>query len=50
MARLSDVRILEQARNEAQVLFSEDPDLTRPEHRLLARKLGEFWQGKGDLS
>jgi ATP-dependent DNA helicase RecG len=50
MAKLSDVRILEQARNEAQVLFSEDPDLTKPEHRLLARKLAEFWQGKGDLS
>jgi ATP-dependent DNA helicase RecG len=50
MAKLSDVRILEQARNEAQILFSEDPDLTKPEHRLLARKLAEFWQGKGDLS
>ena len=50
MAKLSDVRILEQARNEAQVLFSEDPDLTKPEHRLLARKVKEFWRGAGDLS
>ncbi len=50
LARLSDVRILEQARTEAQVLFTEDPDLTKPEHRLLARKLAEFWRGEGDLS
>jgi len=50
LARLGDVRILEQARTEAQALFSEDPDLAKPEHRLLARKLAEFWRGEGDLS
>ena len=50
LARLSDVRILEQARAEAQALFREDPDLSKPEHRLLARKLEEFWKGEGDLS
>ncbi|MFQ5812277.1 MAG: ATP-dependent DNA helicase RecG [Anaerolineae bacterium] len=50
LARLSDVRILEQARTEAQALFREDPDLSKPEHRLLARKLAEFWRGEGDLS
>jgi ATP-dependent DNA helicase RecG len=50
LAKLSDVRILEQARAEAQALFKEDPDLTKPEHRLLARKLAEFWRGEGDLS
>ena len=50
LARLSDVRILEQARTEAQALFKEDPDLSKPEHRLLARKVKEFWRGEGDLS
>ena len=50
MARLSDVRILEQARAEAQALLREDPDLAKPEHRLLARKLAEFWKGESDLS
>jgi ATP-dependent DNA helicase RecG len=50
MAKLSDVRILEQARTEAQALFQEDTDLSKPEHRLLARKLQEFWRGEGDLS
>ena len=50
LARLSDVRILEQARTEALVLFRDDPDLSEPEHRLLARKVNEFWKGEGDLS
>jgi ATP-dependent DNA helicase RecG len=50
MARLSDVRILEQARTEAQALLREDPDLARPEHRLMARKLAEFWRAESDLS
>ncbi len=50
LAGLGDVRILEQARAEAQALFSEDPDLSKPEHRLLARKVAEFWRGEGDLS
>jgi ATP-dependent DNA helicase RecG len=50
MAKLSDMRILEQARAEAQALFREDPDLSKPEHRLLARKVQEFWRGEGDLS
>ncbi|MBL7184220.1 MAG: ATP-dependent DNA helicase RecG [Anaerolineae bacterium] len=50
LARLGDVRILEQARTEAQALFGEDPDLAKPEHRLLARRVQEFWRGEGDLS
>ncbi len=50
LAGLGDMRILEQARTEAQALFGEDPDLSKPEHRLLARKVTEFWGGEGDLS
>ncbi len=51
MARLSDRRLLEVARQEAARLFAEDPDLTRPEHQLLALRLKEFWKpGSGDLS
>ena len=50
LAKLSDVRILEQARAEALALFRDDPDLSRPELRLLARKVDEFWKGEGDLS
>jgi ATP-dependent DNA helicase RecG len=50
LAKLGDIRLLELARNEAKVFFEEDPDLSRPEHRLLARKLNEFWQVGTDLS
>ena len=50
VARLSDLRILEQARAAAQLLFQEDPELTRPEHRLLAEKVARFWKKGGDLS
>ncbi len=50
LAKLSDIRLLEMARNEARALFDSDPDLSRPEHRLLSRKLQAFWQAKTDLS
>ncbi len=50
LAKLSDVSILEQARAEALALFQEDPDLSKPEHKLLARKVEEFWRGESDLS
>lgn len=50
IAKLSDVKILEEARAVAQELFERDPELNRPEHRLLKMKVQEFWKGKGDLS
>ncbi len=50
IAKLSDVKILEEARTVAQELFDGDPELVQPEHKLLAEKVNEFWKGKGDLS
>jgi ATP-dependent DNA helicase RecG len=51
VARLGDVKVLEEARALAQEIFHEDPDLSLPQNRLLARRLGEFWhKGKADLS
>lgn len=50
LAQVGDTPLLELARAEAQTLFREDPDLSRPEHRLLARKLEQFWQQASDLS
>ncbi len=50
LAKLSDVRVLEQARTEALAIFRTDPTLSQPEHRLLARQVALFWKGKGDLS
>jgi ATP-dependent DNA helicase RecG len=46
MARLSDVKLLELARNEAIHLFKEDPELSQPEHRLLKKELDRLW-GEG---
>ncbi|MGB9593549.1 MAG: ATP-dependent DNA helicase RecG, partial [Anaerolineae bacterium] len=50
LAKLSDTRILEEARRQALRIFERDPDLSNPEHALLAEQVREFWQHKGDLS
>ncbi len=51
MARLTDIRLIEQARREASRLFEMDPDLKQPEHALLAAKVAEFWStAKGEIS
>lgn len=50
LATLSNLRVLEQARAEAQLLFQEDPTLSKAEHKLLAEKVAQFWQSQGDLS
>jgi ATP-dependent DNA helicase RecG len=50
MAKLSDLGILEDARQVAKAIFEQDPGLEAPDHRLLGRKLAEFWQGQGELS
>jgi ATP-dependent DNA helicase RecG len=50
LASLGDTRLLELARREARTIFAEDPSLSHPDHRLLARQVDEFWQGEGDLS
>ncbi len=51
MASLSDVALIEKARQQAQSLFARDPDLQDPEHALLAEALTRFWSpGKGDVS
>jgi ATP-dependent DNA helicase RecG len=50
LAKLSDHHTLEKARQVAKDIFASDPDLEAPDHRLLARRLAEFWQDRGDLS
>jgi len=51
MASITDVELIEKARLQAQNVFEKDPDLTQPEHALLAETLGRFWgEGKGDVS
>ncbi|MCL4561109.1 MAG: ATP-dependent DNA helicase RecG [Chloroflexi bacterium] len=51
MATLSDIRLIEKARVQAQAIFNLDPYLVQPEHEQLAIKLKELWRkGKGDVS
>jgi len=50
VAKLGDVRVLEQARRAALDLFREDPTLSQPEHQLLAQRVREFWGTQTDLS
>ena len=51
MASITDLPLIEKARNQAQALFEKDPNLEMPEHKLLAEALGRFWgTGKGDVS
>jgi ATP-dependent DNA helicase RecG len=49
VAKLGDVRVLEEARRAALELFREDPTLSQPEHQLLAQKVREFWGTETDL-
>lgn len=50
VAQFGDLRILELARREAERLLAEDPDLSKPEHLPLSRRVNQFWHGEGDIS
>lgn len=50
IAKLSDLPLIELARREALALFEADPDLSFPEHRLLARCVAALWQNRNELS
>jgi ATP-dependent DNA helicase RecG len=51
MASLSDIPLIEKAREQAKALFERDPELQNPEHILLAEALTRFWGNhKGDVS
>ena len=51
MASITDVKLIEKARGEAQQLFDQDPDLSKPEDALLKDAFERFWgDGKGDVS
>jgi ATP-dependent DNA helicase RecG len=51
MASITDLKLIEKARLQAQAVFEKDADLSLPEHALLAEALRRFWgEGKGDVS
>jgi ATP-dependent DNA helicase RecG len=56
MASLTDVRLIEKARQQAQGIFATDPGLDLPENQLLSQVLQNYWgpgeeiTTKGDIS
>jgi ATP-dependent DNA helicase RecG len=50
LVKLTDTKLLELARKEAQLIFEKDPMLEQPQHRLLVRQLENFWKSESDLS
>ena len=48
--KLTDTRLLDLARREAQLIFEKDPTLEQPQHRLLVRQVDDFWNKESDLS
>ena len=50
LANLADMKLLEQAREQAQKLFEADPTLTAPENQRLAQKVKQFWASASDAS
>ena len=51
MASITDVALIEKAREQAKSLFERDPELSQPEHSLLAEAFERFWKGtSSDLS
>ena len=50
MARISDVAILELARNEAVKVFQTDPDMKKAEHKKLSQEMKRVWSEAGEWS
>jgi ATP-dependent DNA helicase RecG len=51
MASITDIHLIEKAREQAQSLFEIDPDLTAMEHQSLRNNMEYFWSNKtGDIS
>jgi ATP-dependent DNA helicase RecG len=50
LASVTDLKLIEAAREAAQRFFKTDPELTDPDNRLLARRVAEFWKGEGEIS
>ena len=50
VASLSDVATLELSRREAISLFKCDPDLLKPDNRIIREHLDRFWDRRAELS
>jgi ATP-dependent DNA helicase RecG len=50
VAKLADTKLLVLAREQVECLLKADPNLSAPEHRLLAQKVNRFWSSASDAS
>ena len=50
LASVTDLKLIEAAREAARRFFETDPQLTHPDNRLLAKQVAEFWKGEGEAS
>ena len=50
MANLTDMRLIEKARQQALNLFEKDPDLSDPEHQSFDKTSAVLGNGRGDIS
>ncbi|MCA9980265.1 MAG: ATP-dependent DNA helicase RecG, partial [Anaerolineales bacterium] len=50
LASLTDMTMLQLARQEAEQLLTADPYLDQPEHKLLQERVQAFWASAGDIS
>ena len=52
LASITDLKLVEQARQHASDLFRQDPDLSQEKHQKLALAVNQFWTPKnsGDIS
>jgi ATP-dependent DNA helicase RecG len=51
MANLTNIRLIEKAREQAQTLYLSDSNLSDPQHEALARTFARFWsRRKGEIS
>jgi ATP-dependent DNA helicase RecG len=48
--KLSDTRLIELARREAQLILQEDPNIEASKHKLLLEKLDNFWNTRSDIN
>jgi ATP-dependent DNA helicase RecG len=50
-AQITDIKLIEKARKEAQAVFSIDPALSQPQHKLIAEDIQRYWSPeKGEMS
>jgi ATP-dependent DNA helicase RecG len=50
-AEITDIKLIEKARREAQAVFSADPTLSQPQHKLIAEDMQRYWSPeKGEMS